>query len=290
MDTRVVPAPATFGSRQARSREFEGFAVSDVHFGGDLHLPRHTHDRAIVAVLMAGSMEYGGSGGSTDCRAATILVEPAGEPHANRFDAAGARILMVSPEQGGGEILDPFLPVLASGAHLHDTEISALAVRVTRELSTPDNLTPLAVTGLVLEMLARTARMAGPRDASRPPPWLAVACDLLHDRFTETLLIGDVALAAGVHPVHLARVFRAHYGMSVSSYLRGLRVDWAANQLASTDHPIAQIADRAGFSDQSHLTRSMRTRLGATPLEWRQTARNGRRSAASDVATELLDG
>ena len=56
---------------------------------------------------------------------------------------------------------------------------------------------------------------------------------------------------------------------------RGLRVDWAANRLATTDEPIAQIADRAGFNDQSHLTRSMRARLGATPLEWRQSARRG---------------
>lgn len=274
MDTSVVPAPATFGSRRALSREVEGFAVSDVHFGADLDLPRHTHDHAIVAVVMAGSMgQFGGSGRSTECRAATVLVEPAGEPHANRFGAAGARILMVSPEQGEREILEPFLLVLASGAHLHDPEISALAARVSHELSVPDNITPLAVTGLVLEMLARTSRMAGPRSARRPPPWLAVARDLLHERFPEPVRIGDVARAAGVHPVHLARVFRAQYGMSVSSYLRGLRVDWAASQLVTTDHPIAEIADQAGFSDQSHLTRSMRSRLGATPLEWRQAAR-----------------
>ena len=170
MDTSVVPAPATFGSRRALSREVEGFAVSDVHFGADLDLPRHTHDHAIVAVVMAGSMgQFGGSGRSTECRAATVLVEPAGEPHANRFGAAGARILMVSPEQGEREILEPFLLVLASGAHLHDPEISALAARVSHELSVPDNITPLAVTGLVLEMLARTSRMS-----ARPKPVVTI--------------------------------------------------------------------------------------------------------------------
>ena len=72
----------------------------------------------------------------------------------------------------------------------------------------------------------------------------------MHAHFTESLRMVDVASAVGVHPVHLARVFRAHYGMSVSKDMRGLRVDWAARELAATDVPIAQIADRAGFSDQ----------------------------------------
>ena len=80
MDTSVRPAPATFGSARARSRAVEGFSVSDVRFGGDVRLPRHAHDHAIVAIVMAGSMEQrSGSSQPSDCRTSTVLVEPAGE-------------------------------------------------------------------------------------------------------------------------------------------------------------------------------------------------------------------
>jgi AraC family transcriptional regulator len=269
--------PLTFGSPRALVTEVDGFVVSDLRFEADLDLPRHTHDRATVAVLLAGSMvQRDGSGHSTDCREGSVLVEPAGDLHANRFDGAGACVLVVQPDPGGREMLTPFLPVLERRAHLQDIDVAALARRLTHEMRAPDDLTPLSVTGLVLELLARAARLAGPRVGGRPPPWLAATRELLQDRFSEPLRVGEVAAAAGVHPVHLARVFRAHYGMPVSAYLRGLRVDWAANRLATTDEPIAQIADLAGFNDQSHLTRSMRARLGATPLEWRQSARGAR--------------
>jgi AraC family transcriptional regulator len=276
MNAPADSVPVTFGSPRALVTEVDGFVVSDLRFEAGLDLPRHTHDRATVAVLLAGSMEQrDGSGRSTDCRGGSVLVEPAGDLHANRFDSAGACVLVVQPDPGGREILAPFLPVLERRTHLHDIEVAALARRLTYEMRTPDDLTPLSVTGLVLELLARAARLAAPRVGRRPPPWLATARELLHDRFDEPLRVGEVAAAAGVHPVHLARVFRAYYGLSVSAYLRGLRVDWAAQRLATTDEPIAQIADRAGFNDQSHLTRSMQARLGATPLEWRRSARRG---------------
>jgi AraC family transcriptional regulator len=97
--------------------------------------------------------------------------------------------------------------------------------------------------------------------------------DLLHDRFTEPLRVSDLAGVAGVHPVHLSRAFRAEYGLAVSAYLRALRVDWAAHRLRTTDESIAQVADDAGFADQSHLTRAMRARYGMTPMEWRRNAR-----------------
>jgi AraC family transcriptional regulator len=140
-------------------------------------------------------------------------------------------------------------------------------------MRTPDDLTPLSVSGLVLELLARAARLAAPRPGRRPPAWLPMVRDLLHDRFTEPLRVSDLAGVAGVHPVHLSRAFRAEYGLAVSAYLRALRVDWAAHRLRTTDESIAQVADDAGFADQSHLTRAMRARYGMTPMEWRRNAR-----------------
>jgi AraC family transcriptional regulator len=262
--------PITFGSPRSVSMDVDWFRVTSAQFEPDLDLPRHTHDRATVAVVLRGSMEELVGTRSHDCPRATVLMEPAGEPHGNRFEGAGAAVVIVQPDPAAGDVLDPFVPMLARAGHARDARVAVLATTLARELHAPDDLTPLAVTGLVLELLARTARLADPpRRGRRPPSWLVAARDQLHDRFAEPLRVSEVAAAAGVHPVHLTREFRAAYGVTVSEYVRGLRVDWAAHRLATSGEPIAQIATRAGFTDQSHLTRAMRDRHGLTPLEWR---------------------
>jgi AraC family transcriptional regulator len=74
----------------------------------------------------------------------------------------------------------------------------------------------------------------------------------------------------GVHPTHLGRVFRAHYGVSVGEYGRRFRLARAATELARTDMPVAVIATRAGFADQSHFTRLFKRYAGTTPARYRE--------------------
>ncbi|MDA8018792.1 MAG: AraC family transcriptional regulator [Thermoanaerobaculia bacterium] len=117
------------------------------------------------------------------------------------------------------------------------------------------------------------------RDASRPAPWLEGVRDLIHDRFREPLSLDDLAMQAGVHPVHLARAFRAAYDASPGEYSRRLRLRWASEQLLKLDRGIADIADEAGFADQSHFTRAFRAVYGLPPGAWRASrSPNSRRS------------
>jgi AraC family transcriptional regulator len=132
------------------------------------------------------------------------------------------------------------------------------------------------VEGLVLELLSLTARLRKTNALGaerRPPHWLSEAKALLHDRYRENLRLADIASAVGVHPVHLARVFRLRYGTPVGSYARGLRLSWAAGRLRDSDDTIALIAHEAGFFDQSHFTRAFKQFFGITPLAYRRDTR-----------------
>jgi AraC family transcriptional regulator len=72
-----------------------------------------------------------------------------------------------------------------------------------------------------------------------------------------------------VHPDHLARAFKLRFGLPIGSYLRRLRLDWAATRLESNEQAISAIALAAGFADQSHFTRTFRRHTGLTPHEYR---------------------
>jgi len=265
--------PVTFGSSGSHDADVDGFLVTSVRFPPLAKLPLHTHERATVAVILHGSFDGLMRNASHPCPESTLLTEPPGEPHGNLVERAGAAVLTVQPDPARLELLEPFAGVLGEVNRMRDLKVAWVARRAASELRTPDSLTPFAVEGLVLELLALAARLRktdaiGAEHGS--PRWLGEARALLHDRCRENLRLADVAGAVGVHPVHMARVFRHRYGTSIGTYARELRLTWAAGRLADSDDAIALIAQEAGFFDQSHFTRTFKRHFGLTPLAYRQ--------------------
>jgi AraC family transcriptional regulator len=150
---------------------------------------------------------------------------------------------------------------------------SWLAGRLYREYQRLDNVSLLAMEGLALEILAEMSRHRIPCPERTPPRWLLRAQELLHARFHENLSLDEIASEAGVHPVHLARVFRRHFGCTPGDYLRKLRVESACRHLATSDLPLIEIALSAGFADQSHFTKTFRRLMRMTPGEFRRNFR-----------------
>jgi AraC family transcriptional regulator len=105
------------------------------------------------------------------------------------------------------------------------------------------------------------------------PRWLRRAEEFIHDAFRSPIRLRAVAQDAGVHPVHLARVFRRHHGCTVSEYLRALRLAEAGRLTLGSQHSIAEIAANVGFADQAHLCRSFRRALGFPPKNLRAAAK-----------------
>ena len=268
--------PVTLGSSGSRCADVDGFLVALVRFPPLTKLPLHTHERATVAVILRGSFDGLMRHASHPCPASTVLTEPPGELHGNLFQRAGADVLTVQPDPGRIELLESFAGVLGEVNLMRDLGVASVARRAAAELRMPDGVTPFAVEGLVLELLALAARLRktdaiGSERGS--PRWLGEARALLHDRYREQLRVADLADTVGVHPVHLARVFRLKYGTPVGTYARGLRLTWAAGRLTDSDDRIAQIALDAGFYDQSHFTRTFKRHFGLTPLAYRRAAR-----------------
>jgi AraC family transcriptional regulator len=93
--------------------------------------------------------------------------------------------------------------------------------------------------------------------------------DKIHAEYLTQISLAELGDLAGLHPVHVARVFRRLERCSIGDYIRRLRVEHARRALVGTRRPIAEIALEAGFSDQSHLTRLMKRSLGITPAALR---------------------
>ena len=137
-----------------------------------------------------------------------------------------------------------------------------------------DTASPLAIEGLMLEMLAWGTRVSDLTRTTSGPPWLARAREVLHDDPAASIGLGALAREVGVHPVTLARAFRRAYGCSVGEYLRRLRIVEAAHRLEDSDLSLAEIAVAAGFADQSHFSNVFKQQTGFSPSAFRRLVRS----------------
>jgi AraC family transcriptional regulator len=272
--TQSQAIPVTNGTAKARSITTAGFRVTEAWFPAGAQLRPHTHDRAILALVMQGSLRTSIAGRALDCDAATLWTEPLGEVHANQVGNAGAHVVVVEAD-GHGDVLTAVRPLLDEVRLLSDLDVMGYGMRLLRELRTDDRMSALSAEAHIVTLFADAARLGSPL-TSRAPVWLLTARDMLREEWQSGITVAQVANSVGVHPAHLTRTFRRHFGQSIGDYLRRVRVDWAVGRLGSGE-PISIVACRAGFSDQSHFTRQCKRYLGHTPSECRSWLSEGRR-------------
>ena len=136
-----------------------------------------------------------------------------------------------------------------------------------------DNVSALAIEGLFLEMLAEASRCSRNIAEHRLPRWLKQVKESIDVSFSHHLTIAAMAKTVGVHPVHLATAFRKHYRCTIGEYIRQRRVEYASRQLSQSDAPLVEIALAAGFSDQSHFSKTFKLFTGLSPARFRATLR-----------------
>jgi AraC family transcriptional regulator len=270
---RIKLAPGCYFGDRIQIREVAGFLLTEYSQRPGDHIPKHSHERSYFSLIVAGDYAETYGNQCRHCRPGTVVFHPAGEPHAEHLGGAGAREFNV--EIAGHWLGESpvYRSVLNEPADFRGGPFVRLACRLYREFRQPDPFAPLAVEGLMLDLVASLARRRDHSACRRPPLWLARVRELLRARFVAPPCLAEMAREVGVHAVHLARTFRAHYGCSVGEYVRQLRVEFARQRLAKSDSPLAEIALDAGFFDQSHFTRVFKQFTGFSPSAYRAAFR-----------------
>ena len=261
----------TMGSPSFRRVHAPSIDVVSAWFPPNARLDAHTHAQAVFGIMLDGSFRTTILGRDVDYLPAGAWTEPAEERHANVAGNAGAHVIVVQPSSAADDVSFECRRLLDEVVSLRSADLLADATRLEAECAAPDDLSPLVVEGTALAMLARAARLhRALRNHEREPRWLGQAIEYLRAHRLERIRLSDVARDVGVHPSRLAHEFRARVGTSPGEYVRRLRLEWAAQRLADDDTPIAEVALRAGFYDQSHFSRLFRRHFGITPAAWRR--------------------
>jgi AraC family transcriptional regulator len=234
----------------------------------------HSHEHASLILNMRGVIEVGSRGQSRVTIPSTLTFIPAHEEHTN-FVLEDGYTLEIVLRPSWMERLSRYNEMIRTALEA-SFDLSAgpanwIALRLHRELQHCDDLTPLVMEGLTLELIAQVSRdaMSVGRAEGRVPRWLGHAKDYLHAHFKESPSLNTIAAALEVHPAHLTRSFRQHFQCTIGDYLRRLRVEYASHLLSTSHMPLCQIALEAGFADQGHFCRTFKVLTHMTPAQYR---------------------
>ena len=228
----------------------------------------HRHDDAHFVLVLSGVYISSALHAPARAPAPTLVYNPAGTVHRDRFLDGKGRFMTLS--------LDPALLAGAEETHAAQERATVLshlpamstAFRLAREIGCGGDSAVLEAGAW--ELLAHLGQSSS-RAQRALPPWAHLAYDAVMDMASEChLRIADLATELGVHPVHLARVFRQAWGCSPGDLLRWRRVERAIGLLRRPDLPMAEVALAAGFADQSHMNRAFQAQCGLTPLGYRR--------------------
>lgn len=132
------------------------------------------------------------------------------------------------------------------------------------------------VTTMAVHVL-RTYAAAGPPPLlparGLPPHVLRRVCDYIDVHLEHELTLQELGAVAQYSPHYLARLFRTATGQSLHQFVTARRLAKAKTLLTTTDLALQQIAQAAGFSDQSHLSHQFRRAYGCTPNTMRRQQR-----------------
>lgn len=265
-----------YGEVRKRSM-FPGLVLTETRYAPRLRIPQHSHDNAYFCLVLGGAYTEVYGNRTRQCGAFTLAFHPPAEVHSENLDAAEVRSFNVELGPSALARVREYSPILDRAVHVQGGLPTMMGLRLYNEFLCMDEVSPLAIEGLVYELIAVASRYRSDRIRRRSDTWLRQAREMIHARFKESLRVSEIAQVAGVHPVHLAREFSRAFGSTIGDYVRQLRTEYACRALVETSKPLRDIALDAGFFDQSHFCRVFLKFTGATPREYRRQMSPARR-------------
>ena len=99
---------------------------------------------------------------------------------------------------------------------------------------------------------------------------LAAVKEYLDERFTEKIMLEELAEKFFINKFYLSKIFRETYGTTVNNYLIAKRITRAKQLLRFTDMTVDEVGAAVGMGDANYFSRMFRKVEGISPREYRK--------------------
>lgn len=93
------------------------------------------------------------------------------------------------------------------------------------------------------------------------------------DHFRTQITLEKAAAVAGMTPTAFCKYFKRFTRKTFIETVLDYRINYAMQQLVSSDHPVSHISYESGFGDVSHFYKTFRNRKKLSPLHYRKKFR-----------------
>ncbi|HXO86968.1 MAG TPA: AraC family transcriptional regulator [Gemmatimonadales bacterium] len=251
------------GRSVRRSLAWDGLRAFEAVYQPHTALAMHEHSAPFFTYVLRGEFVERTGRMDRDCARGSVIFHPPCDAHANAVGPRGTMSLNVeiSPEL--------WAELAGVSGQVLSGDVEWLAAAVWREFHRDDAAAELGMDEAVA-LLCASVRDDRKSPGSVPARRLALSAEYISQHLAPAPRLAEVAHVAGVHPMHLARLFRQRYGYSMGEFVRRRRIAWACGQLASSESSLAAIGLAAGFADQAHFSRTFRRVTGCTPRWYRR--------------------
>lgn len=252
--------PFEYLGRDTRQWNFNDFRVTFTYYPGAQQQPRHRHENSTFFFLLGGGfVDDSDELGSRSPNRFDLLYHPSGSWHESRASQEGRVGLNLEPND---RWLAQFglTPSELGQYRLESDPVksSELLRLLCNGFQEPD------VDAQLLEIILPPTE-ANPKEQ----PWQRKLAEIVREDRSLRWSLKSLAKELAVHPVYLARVFRAQYGCSLTTYLLRRRLMRCAQSLLA-GRALMDVVFENGFADQSHFTRSFRSFFGVSPTEFQR--------------------
>ena len=109
-----------------------------------------------------------------------------------------------------------------------------------------------------------------------------VSLEYIKNHYHRTLPLDFLARMEGYTPSYYSEWFKKHTGVTVTDYIKALRIHRSKELLRDTAYTLIQIAQMVGYAHHSSLTRAFREIEGLSPAEYRRLSRNPAKKLRKD--------
>lgn len=100
---------------------------------------------------------------------------------------------------------------------------------------------------------------------------ISEAINYISRHLSEKITLDDLCeVCRGISPQYICRLFRTHFGLRPTEYIRIRRIEYAKQLLANTDMMIADIAAACGFESTTYFYRCWKRTEKESPADFRR--------------------
>jgi len=260
---------------QVTAHRVQNMGITAMELTSNHSFPRHTHDEYGIGVMLAGGQRSWSGIGQVEALQGDVITVNPGELHDGHpidgrirrwriiyFDPKALARLLMPELTEETEFISPSLrdPNIAAWINLLFARLSSGADR-------------LGVEEIVTHLMPRLQSPRGRpmRDFASHSAPVAKARARIEEDPSSRITLFDLAALSGVSRYQIVRSFARELGTTPYAYVIQCRVRLARKMLVNGE-TLAGAAHRAGFADQSHMTRAFVRQLGISPGRYKASS------------------